>query len=97
LLSEIHLTELYAVLVSYCLMVANAQLGTKLNESCLKQLKKVPSTVLFSTHFLLLIVLKVKVCLVRYAGVKVKGPSIPHEECWSGAHLPYLGLEPVGG
>jgi len=96
LLSEIHLTELYAVLVSYCLMVANAQLGTKLNENCLKQLKKVPSTVLFGTHFLLLIVLKVKVCLVRYTGVKVRGPSIPHEEYWWGAHLPYLGFEPVG-
>jgi len=23
--------------------------------------------------------------------------TIPHEECWWGAHLPYLGLEPVGG
>jgi len=28
--------------------------------------------------------------------VKVKS-TIPHEECWWGAHLPYLGLEPVGG
>jgi len=27
---------------------------------------------------------------------KVKS-TIPHEECWWGAHLPYLGLEPVGG
>jgi len=23
--------------------------------------------------------------------------TIPHEECGWGAHLPYLGLEPVGG
>jgi len=21
----------------------------------------------------------------------------PHEECWWGAHLPYLGLEPAAG
>jgi len=28
--------------------------------------------------------------------IKVKS-TIPHEECWWGAHLPYLGLEPVGG
>jgi len=27
---------------------------------------------------------------------KVKS-TIPHEECWWGAHLPYLGSEPVGG
>jgi len=31
-----------------------------------------------------------------YSPVKVKSTT-PHEECWSGAHLPYLGLEPVGG
>ena len=29
-------------------------------------------------------------------GVKVKG-TILHEECWWGAHLPYLGLETIGG
>ena len=29
-------------------------------------------------------------------GVKVKG-TILHEECWLGAHLPYLGLETIGG
>jgi len=23
--------------------------------------------------------------------------TVPHEECWWGAHLPYLSLEPVGG
>jgi len=28
--------------------------------------------------------------------VKVK-TTIPQEECWWGAHLPYLGLQPVGG
>ena len=27
---------------------------------------------------------------------KVKS-TIPREECWWGAQLPYLGLEPVGG
>jgi len=26
-----------------------------------------------------------------------KKSTIPHEECWWGAHLPYLGREPVGG
>jgi len=31
-----------------------------------------------------------------YGMVKVKS-TIPHEECWWGAHLPYLGLEPIGG
>jgi len=28
--------------------------------------------------------------------VKVKS-TVPNEECWWGAQLPYLGLEPVGG
>jgi len=23
--------------------------------------------------------------------------TIPSEECWCGVHLPYLGLEPIGG
>jgi len=23
--------------------------------------------------------------------------TVPHEECWLGAYLPYLGLEPAGG
>jgi len=23
--------------------------------------------------------------------------TIHHEECWWGAHLPYLGLQPAGG
>jgi len=27
---------------------------------------------------------------------KVKS-TIPHEQCWCGAHLPYLGREPMGG
>jgi len=31
-------------------------------------------------------------------GAKVKGYEYhTDEECWCGAHLPYLGLEPVGG
>ena len=33
-------------------------------------------------------------CYVIYKKVK---STIPHEECWWGAHLPYLGLEPIGG
>ena len=28
--------------------------------------------------------------------VKVKS-TIAHEKCWWGAHLPYLGCEPIGG
>jgi len=31
-----------------------------------------------------------------FANKKVKS-TILNEECWWGAHLPYLGLEPVGG
>jgi len=36
-------------------------------------------------------------CLHSDVHIKVKVKStVPHEECWWGAHLPYLGLEPVG-
>ena len=30
-------------------------------------------------------------------GAKKVKSTVPHEECWWGAHLPYLGLEPAGG
>jgi len=34
--------------------------------------------------------------LMHTGGVKIKS-TILHEEFWWGDHLPYLGLEPVGG
>jgi len=37
-----------------------------------------------------------RVCLLHVTNKKIKS-TIPHEECWWGAHLPYLGLELKGG
>jgi len=35
------------------------------------------------------------ICVAYALKGKVKS-VVSHEECWWGAHLPYLGLEPVG-
>jgi len=29
--------------------------------------------------------------------IKEVKSTVPHEQCWWNAHLPYLGLEPIGG
>ena len=29
--------------------------------------------------------------------IKSKQSTLPHEECWWGAHFPYLGLDLIGG
>ena len=41
-----------------------------------------------------------KKCLERitdgHCELKKVKSTIPHEECWWGGHLPYLGVEPIG-